>query len=113
MKLLKDVAHKFSYIGALLDLNSGRMEEIGQSNGTAHDKLQSMLELWLKSDKATWDAILDVLESSDLNKTAVEIRLFLGSHRPPAGKPLSHDSLFSLCDFTFPAKTTRSNTVCE
>lgn len=90
MKLLKGIEHEFNVIGGLLlqGDDSQRLTGIKHSSDSVNDKLQSMLQLWLKSDEATWDELIDALKSIEKNMHAKSIRDFLGVHQNrPAGKP--------------------------
>ena len=74
--LCKTVAHKWGNIGAMLEIEEGKLNKVKSDNANSDDCLREMLNLWLKKvdSKPSWSSMADALEDLGEESLAEHIR---------------------------------------
>ena len=92
VELLMPIKDKWYIIGTVLEVSSADLDSIKYSNNPVHQKLASMISIWLDthSKHATWEALLKAVEGKIVNSqlTGQKIREFLNI--PERSDPHSH-----------------------
>ena len=81
LALLMPIKADWYIIGVSLEVNTGELESLYNSNNAPHLKLFMMISKWLKkkSNEATWKVLLEAVEGPIVNNLQIgdDIRKFL------------------------------------
>ena len=92
VEVLMAIKNKWYMIGVALEISSGDLDSLKESNNSVEVNLAKMIDKWLDqyAEKATWEVLLKAVESKtvDTQKTGQKIREFLKI--PKRSDPHSH-----------------------
>lgn len=77
LKELTPIAHNWQNLGIMLDLDSGKLDNVKANHGArCEDCLREMIKLWLKkvNPPPTWSALAEAVKDINEHKLANEIR---------------------------------------
>ena len=92
VEVLMPIKNKWYMIGVALEISSGDLDSLNESNNPVEVNLAKMISKWLDlyAEKATWEVLLNAVESETVNSqlTGQKIREFLKI--PERSDPHSH-----------------------
>ena len=79
--LMEEIAHEWHTIGELVGLTHSKLQSLDHEYQDQFESCQAVLDLWLDDPPpkypATWQGLIDLLEKSQLDEVATEVRTVL------------------------------------
>ena len=79
--LMEEIAHEWRTIGELVGLTYSKLQNLDHEYRDRFESCRAVLDLWLDDPPpkypATWQGLIDLLEKSQLDEVATELRTVL------------------------------------